>query len=115
MIKQQLGESEFKAKLAEQQARRRAEINEKRKNRRESSLEARERRVGEEGEFGGVKWMQNQLFEVELVLRQGISCEDDLHYTLGAAEAGLLFMEQIEKCAKQAGVSKGALSRYGRA
>jgi hypothetical protein len=30
--------------------------------------------------------MQEQLFEVELVLRQGITCEDDLHYTLGAAE-----------------------------
>ncbi|GMH77292.1 hypothetical protein TrRE_jg5189 [Triparma retinervis] len=107
-----LGESEYKTMLAEQQAKRRAEINEKRKNRRESSLEARERRVGARGEVGSVKWMQEQLFEVELVLRQGINCEDDLHYTLGAAEAGLLFMDQIEKRAKEAGVTKGALSRF---
>ena len=46
------------------------------------------------------------------VLRSQISCEEDLHYTLGAAEAGLLFMEQIEIMAKQCGCSKGALSRF---
>ena len=105
------GMSDFKAKLAEQQARRRSEIEERRKNRRETSLESR-KKVGGGFEPGSVKWLENQLFEVELVLRSQISCEEDLHYTLGAAEAGLLFMEQIELKAKQCGCSKGALSRF---
>jgi len=80
--------------------------------RRGSSLEARGRGRSVEPQTGSHAWLSKQLFETELVLRNSISNEEDLQYTLGAAEAGLMYMEQIASCAKEVGISKGALSRY---
>ena len=71
---QQANKAERKAKLAEHQARRRAEMEERRNHRRETSLEARHR--GAADEESKWSWLGKQLFEVELVLRRNIECEE---------------------------------------
>ena len=40
--------------------------------------------------------MEVRCTEVEFMLKNPVTNDDDLNYTLAAAEAGLLFMEQLE-------------------
>ena len=74
-----VGGGSIRKKMEEQQARRRREIKEQRAGRRGSSLEGRRGRSVEAKEpVGTHKWLSQQLFETELVLRNNISSEEDL-------------------------------------
>ena len=53
------------------------------------------------------KWV-----EVELLLRRPITCDEDIMYTMAASEAGLLFMDQLDKTAKSLNCLRGAISRW---
>jgi hypothetical protein len=50
--------------------------------------------------------------EVEFMLRRPVSSNEDIQYTLAAAEAGLLFMDQMETTSRSLGVLVGQLSRW---
>eukprot|EP01042_Synura_sphagnicola_P011922 gene11922-15195_t len=79
-----------------------------------------EQRAGEEvagpgdGGLAGA-WteeMESRRIEVELLLRQPLQSDEDILFALAAAEAGLLFMEQLDRAAKSVGVLRGTLSRW---
>lgn len=54
----------------------------------------------------------NKWAEVELLLRRPITCDEDIMYSMAASEAGLLFMEQLDKTAKSLHCLRGTLSRW---
>lgn len=56
--------------------------------------------------------MELRLNEVEFMLRRPVASNEDIQYTLAAAEAGLLFMEQMEATSRSLGVLVGQLSRW---
>lgn len=53
------------------------------------------------------KWV-----EVELLLRREITSDEDIMYSMAASEAGLLFMEQLDKTAKSLRCLRGTISRW---
>ena len=50
--------------------------------------------------------------EVEFLLRKSIESDEDVEFTLAAAEAGLVFCAQLEHKAKDMGILRGTLSRW---
>ena len=50
--------------------------------------------------------------EVNLLLRRKIETDEDLQYTIAAAEAGLMFTDQLNITAKSLNVLRGTLSRW---
>ena len=50
--------------------------------------------------------------EVDFLLRKPIVTEQDMQYTLTAAEAGIIFTDQLNSVAKSLGVLRGTLSRW---
>ncbi len=50
--------------------------------------------------------------EVEFMLRKPVESDEDIQYTLAAAEAGLIFMDALEAKSKKLGVLRGTLSRW---
>jgi hypothetical protein len=50
--------------------------------------------------------------EVSLLLRKPIKAESDMQYTVAAAEAGIIFIEQMDTISKAIQVQRGALSRW---
>ena len=50
--------------------------------------------------------------EVELMLRRPVDSDAEIQYTLACAEAGLLFLEQLEEKARALNVLRGTLSRW---
>jgi hypothetical protein len=50
--------------------------------------------------------------EVNLLLRKKICSEADIQYTVAAAEAGLMFTDQLNSVAKSLNVLRGTLSRW---
>ena len=50
--------------------------------------------------------------EVNLLLRKKIDCDEDIQYTVAAAEAGLMFTDQLNNVAKTLDVLRGTLSRW---
>ena len=69
----------------------------------------------EEALFSGHAWtrmLDNGWTEVELLLQRPIDKEEDLLYTVAAAEAGMMFTDQLNSAAKSLGVLRGTLSRW---
>jgi hypothetical protein len=69
----------------------------------------------EEALFSGKAWsrqLHSGWSEVELLLQRPIEREDDLVYTVAAAEAGIMFTDQLSSAAKSLGVLRGTLSRW---
>ena len=65
--------------------------------------------------FNGHAWtriLDNGWSEVELLLQRPIDKEEDLMYTVAAAEAGMMFTDQLNSAAKSLGVLRGTLSRW---
>lgn len=56
--------------------------------------------------------MEVRSTEVEFMLRKPVESDEDMQYTLAAAEAGLIFMDALEAKAKKLGVLRGTLSRW---
>ena len=50
--------------------------------------------------------------EVELLLRRPIQCPEDLMFCEASAEAGLLFMHEMDEVSKSLQILRGALSRW---
>ena len=50
--------------------------------------------------------------EVNLLLRRKIDCQEDIQYVVAAAEAGLMFTDQLTNVAKSLNVLRGTLSRW---
>jgi len=50
--------------------------------------------------------------EVDLMLRKPVKTSQEIHYTLASAEAGLLFMDQLETLAKRLHATAGQLTRW---
>jgi len=71
--------------------------------------------VEDEALFTGHAWtrvLDNGWSEVELLLQRPIEREEDLLYAVAAAEAGMMFTDQLNSAAKSLGVLRGALSRW---
>lgn len=56
--------------------------------------------------------MDMRRMEVDLMLRKPINSDSDVNYTLAAAEAGLMFMEELDRVAKSLHILRGTLSRW---
>ncbi len=50
--------------------------------------------------------------EVSLLLRRPLDTEADMHYTIAATEAGLLYTDQLQDTAKNLQILRGTLSRW---
>jgi len=56
--------------------------------------------------------MDMRRMEVELLLRRPINSDADIDFTLASAEAGLLFMDELNRVAKSLHILRGTLSRW---
>ena len=106
---QQLKEQKLKAQRAEKAL--------QREDRRRVEKERQAAQEMEEEAFftGSNPWtraLDNGWTEVELLLQRPIEREEDLLYAVAAAEAGMMFTDQLNSTAKTLGVLRGALSRW---
>lgn len=56
--------------------------------------------------------MDMRRMEVELLLRRPINSDADIDFTLASAEAGLIFMDELNRVAKSLRILRGTLSRW---
>jgi hypothetical protein len=56
--------------------------------------------------------LQSRWHEVNLLLRRRIDSEADMQFTMAAAEAGLLYSDQLNAVAKSLNVLRGTISRW---
>ena len=109
---QQLKEQRLKEQRADAKADKAVQREERR--RRVAELQAK-REEEEEVLFTGKAWsrqLNSAWCEVELLLQRPIANDEDLQYTVAAAEAGMMFTDQLSSAAKSLGVLRGALSRW---
>eukprot|EP00606_Chrysophyceae_sp_TOSAG23-5_P000887 GSChrysophyteH2.ASY1.ANO1.216.1 assembled CDS len=109
---QQLKEQRLKEQRADAKADKAVQREERRRRVAEQQAKREEE---EEVLFTGKAWsrqLNSGWCEVELLLQRPITTDEDLQYTVAAAEAGMMFTDQLSSAAKSLGVLRGALSRW---
>jgi hypothetical protein len=108
----QLKEQKLKAEKAEKASDKAAQREERRLKAKEQQAKLEEE---QEALFSGKAWsrkLNNGWNETELLLQKPIDNIEDLQYTVAAAEAGIMFTDQLNSAAKSLGVLRGTLSRW---